>query len=57
MKRLYIAPEVETDHMETASMIAVSLDIYNNESDDFVEEGDFLSRKGQTVWDDDEEEF
>lgn len=41
--------------METASMIAVSLDIYNNESDDFVEEGDFLSRKSQTVWDDEEE--
>ena len=52
MKRLYIAPQVEADQMETASMIAVSLGVFNGENDEFVGDGEFLSRESKSIWDD-----
>ena len=52
MKRLYIAPQVEADQMETGSMIAVSLGVFNGENDEFVGDGEFLSRESKSIWDD-----
>ena len=53
MKKTYIAPEMEIVNVQTAAMLAGSMDL----NSDTVNGSSALSRRGGGVWDDDEEDY
>lgn len=58
MKKTYIAPDVELTFVEISRMIATSSLDVNKESEDEIEnEEEFLSRRRNNVWDEEEENF
>ena len=53
MKKTYIAPGMEIVNVQTAGMLAQSFELNNNTT---VEGNKALSRSGDSLWDDDDEE-
>ena len=52
MKKIYQNPEIKVIKVQTAKMIAVSAEMFGKDA-----ESEALSRRGDFLWDDDEEDF
>lgn len=57
MKKLYICPMTEIVKVATSKMIAASIEIEINSTDEAVNAGDAAAREGGGFWDDYEEEW
>ena len=59
MKKNYISPDTELTLIEPVNMIAasISLDVHTSEqAEEIKDQNEFLSRRHNSVWDEEEEE-